>query len=537
MNCIFPKRIVEESGVTNSAALLKTKTVQIGLNESDLAVFGKGSHIILDFGKELSGSLRFLCFRSEGAAKIRVRLGESVSEVCHDVGECGATNDHATRDWTFFIPCYSDQLLMDGGFRFARIDLSEDTVLSVKSIVCRSDAYDKPFDGSFCCDDELVNEIFNTAAYTLRLCIHNDMIWDGVKRDRLVWIGDIHPEQMAANALFSDTTFIKNSIGFVKEQSPLPGWINSMPTYSLWWIINLRDYYFRTGDKAFVESMKDYLIPLVGQISEYITDDGETTFDYNFIDWPSHPQNETETDKTADEKAGVHALFVWCFTSAKELFELLGEDVSKVISSLVKLSKKSYTVRKFKQISAMRLMAGIGDEKDVELILKNGAEGLSTFMSYYILDSVAERGHGAEALDMMKEYYGKMLGLGATTFWEDFDIKWAENAGRIDEIPTSGKKDVHADYGAFCYKGLRHSFCHGWSSGVIPFLMRFVAGVKEVGAGGNELVVSPNLCGLKKVDAVYPTKLGKVKIAVENKDGKVTTKVDAPVGIKVRVDE
>lgn len=88
----------------------------------------------------------------------------------------------------------------------------------------------------------------------------------------------------------------------------------------------------------------------------------------------------------------------------------------------------------------MRLMAGIGDEKDVKLILENGAEGLSTFMSYYILDSIAERGYGAEALGMMKEYYGKMLELGATTFWEDFDVKWAENAGRIDEIPTSGKK-------------------------------------------------------------------------------------------------
>ena len=260
MNCIFPKRIVEENGVANSVALLKIKPVQIGLNESDLAVFEKGSHIILDFGKELSGSLRFLGFNSDGSAKVRVRLGESVSEVCHNVGECGATNDHDTRDWTFFIPRYSDQLLMNGGFRFARIDLLDDTVLTVKSIVCQSDAYDKPFDGSFVCDDELVNNIFDTAAYTLRLCIHNDMIWDGVKRDRLVWIGDIHPEQMAANALFSDTTFIKNSIKFVKDQTPLPGWINSMPTYSLWWIINLRDYYFRTGDKEFVESMKDYLI-------------------------------------------------------------------------------------------------------------------------------------------------------------------------------------------------------------------------------------------------------------------------------------
>ena len=136
---------------------------------------------------------------------------------------------------------------------------------------------------------------------------------------------------------------------------------------------------------------------------------------------------------------------------------------------------------------------------------------------------------------MMKEYYGKMLKLGATTFWEDFDIAWAENAGRIDEMPTADKKDVHADYGAFCYKELRHSFCHGWSSGVIPFIMRHIVGVTEVGTGGGELIVKPDLCGLKKIEAVYPTAKGKVKITAEVKNGKTETGVEAPKEIKVKV--
>ena len=63
-----------------------------------------------------------------------------------------------------------------------------------------------------------------------------------------------------------------------------------------------------------------------------------------------------------------------------------------------------------------------------------------------------------------------MLDLGATTFWEDFDIAWAQNAGGIDEFPVKGKVDIHGDFGAFCYKGYRHSLCHGWSSGVIKFI-------------------------------------------------------------------
>ena len=71
----------------------------------------------------------------------------------------------------------------------------------------------------------------------------------------------------------------------------------------------------------------------------------------------------------------------------------------------------------------------------------------------------------------MKEYYGGMLSVGATTFWEDFDIEWLNNSARIDEVVSNDKKDIHGDFGDHCYKGFRHSFCHGWSSGVIRFIM------------------------------------------------------------------
>ena len=66
--------------------------------------------------------------------------------------------------------------------------------------------------------------------------------------------------------------------------------------------------------------------------------------------------------------------------------------------------------------------------------------------------------------------YGAMLDKGATTFWEDFDLAWVEGSGRIDEFPQNGEKDIHGDYGAYCYVGFRHSLCHGWSAGVIAFM-------------------------------------------------------------------
>ena len=533
MRHILPVKIVDMKGVTNAESLLKEKTVQIGLNETDVCVMDEGSHIILDFGRECVGSLRVLTATTIGSGRVRIRLGESVSESCSDIGDHNATNDHAVRDWECNIPNLSDETFIGSGFRFARIDLSDDTKLRLKSVLLEDCSYEKPFDGSFSCDDELVNKIFDTAAYTFRLCIQNDMIWDGIKRDRLVWIGDIHPEQMTANSLYSDTYFIKNSIKFVCEQTPLPLWMNSIPMYSLWWIINLRDYYFKTGDYEFLSSFRDYLKGLISQIDGVIKDDGNTAYPFNFIDWPSHSREEDGSVKAKDQYTGVHALTVWALKCAKEIFGVLKEDDKIIVSSLVKLSKISHTVEKYKQISAIRLISGEGDEKDEKLILDGGAKGLSTFMSYYILSSVATRGYGKEALAMMKEYYGKMLELGATTFWEDFDISWAENAGRIDEMPDGKKVDIHAEYGDFCYKGYRHSFCHGWSSGVVPFLVRIIAGINETAVGGKELTIKPCLSGLKKVDVVYPTVNGDVKVKIRDVDGKVKVDYEAPEGVKV----
>ena len=123
-----------------------------------------------------------------------------------------------------------------------------------------------------------------------------------------------------------------------------------------------------------------------------------------------------------------------------------------------------------KQVIGLKYYA-FGEISDAEydLLVKDGAAGLSTFMSYFILTAIASKDKQL-AVQIMKDYYGKMLDIGATTFWEDFDIAWAQNASGIDELPVKGKNDIHGDFGAFCYKGYRHSLCHGWSSGVIKFI-------------------------------------------------------------------
>lgn len=76
------------------------------------------------------------------------------------------------------------------------------------------------------------------------------------------------------------------------------------------------------------------------------------------------------------------------------------------------------------------------ENKVASEILEGGAEGFSTFMSYYLL-KVATKKDMAEALSVLEECYGAMLKLGATMFWENFNTDWVKNALPINEIPEN----------------------------------------------------------------------------------------------------
>lgn len=532
---ILPKRIVTGKNVLNAENLKKDKPMQIGFNENYLTTINEGGYVVIDFGKELCGNLRLLVTHSTGDKKVRIVYGESVAEAMSKIGEKGATNDHIVRDYEYFIPDWSDTTFTNSGFRFVMIQAVGNTTVEIKHAVVTPTIYKKPFKGKFVCDDKVVNKIFDTAAYTLRLCVQNDVIWDGIKRDRLVWIGDMNPETLSANCLFGALTPVENSLSFIKEQTPLPLWMNNFPTYSLWWIVCLKDYYFQNKNHEYLLKQKDYLKGLLTQLLGCVDENGKVDYPMLFIDWPTHYlPGDPDDKKRLDEITGTHALTVYAVKCGKILLDILGEDSSTCDALLSRLLKTEYSVEKYKQISGIRLIAGVGNKADVDLIVNGGAKGMSTFMSYFILRGALEGGYVDESIKMMRDYYGAMLNLGATSFWEDFNIDWAENAGRIDRLPKKGKKDVHGDYGAFCYTGFRHSFCHGWSSGVVPFLMNVVAGIEIVKPGCEEIRITPRLGSLNNVRVEYPTPHGILKVEhVKNADGSITTKTEVPQGVKI----
>lgn len=284
---------------------------------------------------------------------------------------------------------------------------------------------------------------------------------DGVKRDRLVWIGDIHPEMLALTALYGRLALIEKTIDFVKAQTPLPEWMNGFPSYSLWWIVIVGDYYERTDAEAFTKKQLDYLQGLLAQVNGCVSEQGEMNFPAYFLDWPTH--------ETPDELLGVRAIAMIAAKKAIAVLRAFKKDTSEAEELLKKLSKKEIGPTKCKAVLGLKYFAAELTEEDKACLTEGGSRGMSSFISYYILKATASFDRD-KAIDRMKEFYSGMIDKGATTFWDDYNVEWAKNSGRIDKFPKDEQTDIHGDFGAYCYKGFRHSQCHGWSAGVLAFI-------------------------------------------------------------------
>ena len=467
---VYAKRIVDFKNIKHPERIIEKRDLTVGIYEERFAeVSEEGGYIVLDFGKEMCGGARILTgwiSNKDKFAEIRIRFGESLSEVYSELGEKNSTNDHAPRDFRYLICGLSDLKVGDTGYRFIRIDFPEGVKIPIKTIAGTNTILKMPVRYKYNGADKRIKEIFDAAKRTVDLCSGSGWVWDGIKRDRLVWIGDLYPEILSLTAMYGRVKAIENSLDFERRRARYKGkWSCSIASYSLWWVCCLSEYCYLTNAYAFTKKQIAYVDEIIDIALEHVDEMGEMSYPNYFVDWP--------TCGTEDDKVGVRFINILAAKKAKRLYEAFGMDTAKADMLLERLLKGDMTVKRMKQVVGLKYYAlGEITDEDYALITEGGAKGLSTFMSYFILGAIASRDPDL-AISIMKDYYGAMLDKGATTFFEDFDMDWVEGSSRIDELPKDGEKDIHGDFGKHCYVGFRHSLCHAWSSGVIKFIKEY----------------------------------------------------------------
>jgi alpha-L-rhamnosidase len=484
--------------------------------------------LLLDFGAELHGGVQIIAGISprKRPHRLRIRFGESAGEA---MGQ--PNNDHSLHDAGIEVAANGATEFGATGFRFVRLDAAEPGAdVEIKAVRAVSLMREDEAVGSFECSDPLLNRIWETGAYTLRLCLQ-DYVWDGVKRDRLVWIGDLHPEAVVASAVFGKDAAVERSLDLTRDETPLPRFMNHCVSYSLWWII-IHDHWYRThGDLDYLKQQGPYLTALLEQMAASIGADGrEQLPEWRFLDWP-----------TSDDKAALHAGLQALLCIAMECGARLGAALNA--NDTVKLCRRAVRALRRpappavdrKQVCALQALAALRDpvtvnEQDLQ---RDPCRGLSTFYGYYVLQARALANDIDGALETMRRYWGGMLSVGATTFWEHFELDWLEGAGRIDELPQPGRRDIHRDCGAYCFKGWRHSLCHGWAAGPTAWLSEHVLGVRALKPGMRQIALAPRLGSLSWARGTIPTVRGPIQVEHERRaDHSIVSRIQLPKGIR-----
>lgn len=531
---LAPTRLVWKSGagVHHAENLLAAKPGQAVLKEPQPpCVLDEKSALVLDFGVEIQGGIELFTpiLPDKEPRQVRVRFGESVSETMADLSTKGAQNDHAIRDEIVTLPWLGKKVVGPSGFRFVRIDAVGANPVQLSQVRAILQIRDIPYTGSFKCNDERLNRIWQVGAYTVHLNMQ-EYLWDGIKRDRLVWIGDMHPEVSTIDAVFGFNDVVPRSLDLTRDITPVTEWMNGISSYSMWWVLIHEEWWQHHGDRVYLEKQKPYLQALMKKLAGLIAEDGHEKIDgTRFLDWPSSPNKQGVT-------AGLQGLLVMTLESGARLLTTLDDaDTARLCTDAAARGRKIVpSVNGSKSGAALLALAGMTDAKKTadEVLKVGGAKDLSTFYGFYVLQALAKAGEMDAALDIVQTYWGAMLDRGATTFWEDFNLDWLTDSARIDELVPEGKKDLHGDFGAYCYEGFRHSFCHGWASGPTAWMSQNILGVRPASPGFATVRIEPQLGDLQWAEGNYPTPRGVIHVRHERQaDGSIKSEIKLPDGV------
>ena len=457
--------------------------------------------VLYDFGRETFGQI--VLENADPQRAIGVYYGESREEAL-DTADCILRET---------VQGQSAYRLASRAFRYIYVTGAND------SIGIHADYEYLPLDtrGAFRSSDELLTRIWDTAAYTFHLN-SREFFLDGIKRDRWVWSGDAYQSYLVNNYLFFDQALTRRTIIALRGHDPVTQHINTILDYSLYWIISLWEYYFATADLAFVRSLFPKMRTLL-QFCEGRTDENGFLVglpgDWVFIDW-------SELDKDGAHSA-EQMLYIAALEAMGRLAGLLGEpDADTFLPRAAALRRKvnefywkpelgafidSYSsgrnlVTRHANIFAIRY--GIADEGQRASILSNVLQNdkitaiTTPYFKFYELDVLCSQGHLQETTDLLRDYWGGMLKLGATTIWEQY-------------IPQEQGVEHLAMYG-FKYG---RSLCHAWGGGPIYLLGRYYLGVSPTGAGYESFLVEPNLGGLPDISGTVPLPQGEVRVAMD----------------------
>ena len=488
----------------------------------------KGNHLIADFGEETYGYLRLHGIRGAGAVKII--YAESEPEMLAE--ELATSEPGALDGW--------EQIELDGaaefrheiahGFRYVHvIPVSGD--VTVESVSMDREWKDVPVRGRFRCSDGEINRIWDVSVRTLELTCREVFI-EGVKRDHWVWSGDAVQSFLMNYYVFGDYDGCRDTLWTLRGKDPVKIHLNRIMDYTFYWFDAVGKYRLYSGDENFPRQIYPRMKSLMSFVIGRLDADGrpvDRPGDWMFVDWAPKPipncggvmsfeqmllvRALEATAAVADEVGEADDAAAYRARARKLRDEIVPRYWSAEKGGLMHMVYNDGRVDPMitRYPNMFGLFFGYFNDEQRESVVKNvifnkDVLGIQTpYMRFYELEALCALGRQADVLKEIRDYWGGMLRLGTTSFWELYN-------------PAEEGEAHYAMYG----RRFGKSLCHAWGASPAYLLGRYYLGVTPTSPGFATYDVRPDLGGLDWMEGDVPTPSGPVHVSV--RDGVATVR-------------
>lgn len=452
----------------------------------------KGNQVILDFRDHHVGyfsiDIHSVGSPMDAPLTLQVRFAEVAAELAHTSDEY---DGWLSRSWIQeeivhldVLPC---RLELDRRYAFRFVELTViDTspkwqaVFSRPKISAVSSADETNLKKrSF--DDLMLQKIYDAGIKTLKDCMM-DVFEDGPKRDRRLWLGDLRLQAQANYASFRQNDLVKRCLYLFGAMTTTEGKISAnvftapalvpddtfLFDYSLFFIDTLYDYLNEENDPELFDDLFDIARDQMDLALRYVDEGGKLTLTDGypvFVDWSN------EFDKsTAGQAIMIYTLKRFLALARKKgidpiFYERMLEKMEQYAlaqlwdeqKGLFRTNGDEYNIAS----QVWMVLADVFSKEKNQKIMENTVERLfpvrniaTPYMYSHIVESLFHAGMKDEAIKLMKSYWGRMIELGADTFWEAFD----------PDQPS------YSPYGS----PIISSYCHAWSCTPVYLLEKYL---------------------------------------------------------------
>ncbi|MET0243339.1 MAG: alpha-L-rhamnosidase C-terminal domain-containing protein, partial [Flavitalea sp.] len=470
----------------------------------EIRVNGAGD-MMLDFAVESAGWLEFDCDMDLTSVEA------SISEYNEPaVFNYGSQNPVKTRAVTKYGKSYRLELndLLYEGVRFAWIHVRKfSKPFTIKNIRLVCQVKPANYKGSFQSDDTLLNRIWYTGAYVVKLNALQDFFGAILmeRSDRHSWTGDAYPAQAASLAAFGNYDDVAKNIAFTSNQD------NGIATYSIYWVLSLIEYYQFTGDKAFFKRF----VPNADKRLSLAIKQFDSVPDLAFTGWDERLGGGFENGNIAEARFAFRMLCLNAWKKFAKALEFaddqtLSAKYTATAADKTKALQEDFTNYGVHAISEA-INAGLSElpavQKQSSLIYGDRVKRLSysPFNQYFILQAMSLSGSYKEAFQTIYDNWGEQIKYGATSYFEVFRPSWNQIL-KVNDAPPNNQCGYT-------------SIAHPWGAGVTKWMSENILGIIPVAPGFASFNILPHIGNLQKVSGEMPTPSGNIKVSIDRKAG------------------